>query len=458
MSWLNEKTRELLGRVDELKKANAYPFFRPMENVGSRVKVGTGSYVNFTSNDYLGLSRDPRVMRAGIRGIVQYGTGLGSARPQATSVRHDELEARLARWLGYPACVTFTTGYQSLVGTLSAFLDDDVTVVLDKLAHASIMEGMLLARGEHPDLEVRYFKHNNMAHLRKCLESAEHKNKMVVAEGYYSVDGDLGKIDEMVALCRELDAVLMVDDAHGLGTLGATGRGVGELFGVKDQIDILIGTFSKSFGGIGGFVCADRDIIDYMKLKARSFMFSASLPVAQVEAAMVALDIIENEPQHLQRLRENGAYFRQGLTDLGFDLGDSVGHITPIMLRDQVLTLKFGAYLFYGGEIMMMPFISPGVPPGQERLRCNITAAHTRAQMGYALEALAKVGEMLDVLPKGAKTKATNFQRAYYFATHKLRGVRNAGLPFLTKQLAEAGEKASEWTRRRLGRNNHGSR
>jgi glycine C-acetyltransferase len=455
VSWLNDKTKELLEKVDELKKAKAYSFFRPQENVGVRVKVGTGSYVNFTSNDYLGLSRDPRVMRAAIRGIVQYGTGLGSARPQATSVRHDELERRLARWLGYPACVTFTTGYQSLVGTLSAFLDDDVTLILDRLSHASIMEGMLLARGEHPELEVRSFKHNNMTQLRRCLETAEHKKKMVVVEGYYSVDGDLGKIDEIVALCRELDAVLMVDDAHGLGALGATGRGVGELFGVKDQIDILIGTFSKAFGGIGGFVCASQDLIDYMKLKARAFMFSASLPVSQVEAAITALEIIQTEPQHIRRLRENGDFFRQGLTELGFDLGDSIGHITPIMLRDQTLTLKFGAYLFHGGDVMMMPFISPGVPPGTERLRCNITAAHTRAEMSYALEALAKIGEMLEVLPKGTRTRASNLQRSYWFAGHKLRGLRNAGLPFMVKELTEVGKKATEWTRHQLGGKNH---
>lgn len=451
MSWLNDKTKDLLDRVDELNRSKANPFFRPMENVGARVKVGSGSYVNFTSNDYLGLSRDPRVMKAGIKGIVQYGTGLGSARPQATSIRHDELETRLARWLGYEACVTFTTGYQSIVGTLSAFLDDDVTLVLDRLSHASIMEGMLLAKGEHPELEVRYFKHNNMTQLRRCLETAEHGKKMVVVEGYYSVDGDLGKIDEIVALCRELDAVLVVDDAHGLGALGPTGRGVGELFGVKDQIDILIGTFSKSFGGIGGFVCASRDLIDYMKLKARSFMFSATLPVAQVEAAMAALEIIETEPHHLRRLRENGEFFRAGLKDLGFDLGDSLGHITPIFLRDEVLTLKFGAYLFHGGEIMMMPFISPGVPPGSERLRCNITAAHTKVEMTYALEALAKIGELLEVLPAGTKTKAGNLERGLAFATHKLRGLRNAGLPFLWKEVSEAGKKASAW----LGGNNH---
>jgi len=286
MSWLHDSTIDLLSKVEELREAKAYPFFRPLENVGARVKVGTGSYVNFASNDYLGLSLDPRVVAAGIQGVRRYGTGLGSARPQATSVRHEELERRLAAWLGYEACMVYTTGYQSMVGILAAFMDDDVTLVLDRLAHACIMDGMLLSRGEHPEMEVRFFKHNNLKSLRKCLQTSEHAKKMIVVEGYYSVDGDMAPIPEILELCREFGAVLVVDDAHGLGALGETGRGVAEVFGVQDKIDILVGTFSKSFGGIGGFVCADQPIIDYLMLKARSFMFSASLPVGQVDAAL----------------------------------------------------------------------------------------------------------------------------------------------------------------------------
>jgi 8-amino-7-oxononanoate synthase len=446
LSWLHETSAEILGRIEEAKEAKAWPFFRPQENVGARVKVGNGSYVNFTSNDYLGLSRDPRVMKAGMKGILDYGTGLGSARPQATSVRHEELERRLASWLGYEACMTFTTGYQSLVGTLSAFLDDDVTLILDRLCHASIIEGMFLARGEHPDMEVRFFKHNRMKLLEKCLRTSEYDKKMVVAEGYYSVDGDMGPIDEMADLCRKYGAVLVVDDAHGLGALGPTGRGVGEIFGV--QADILIGTFSKAFGGIGGFVCGDRDLIDYLMLTARAFMFSATLPVSQVEAAIAALDIIETEPQHLRRLHANGDFFRAGLQDLGYDLGDSQGHITPIYLRDEMLTMKFGAYLFHGGDIMMMPFISPGVPPGTERLRCNITASHTRSEMSYALEALAKIGPMLDVLPEGSATRANDLQRFAWLAQHKFRGVQNAGVPYLVNEVTEGAKKAVDYTRR----------
>lgn len=442
MTWMHDKTTELLSRVEEAKEKKAYPFFRPMENVGPQVKVGSGSYINFMSNDYLGLSRHPKVMQAAIAGIENFGTGLGSARPQAHSVRHDELERRLARWLGFEACCNFTTGYQSLVGTMSTFLDDDVTLVLDRLSHASIIEGALLSLGQHPEMEMRFFKHNDPKMLRKALQKAQHPKKMVVVEGLYSVDGDLGRIADFVEIAKEQDAVLIVDDAHGLGTLGPTGRGVGEVFQVMDEIDILIGTFSKSFGGVGGFACADRALVDYIKLNARSFMYSASLPVSQVEAALMALDLMENDLSRLKRLRENAELFREGLLDLGLNLGDSETHITPIMLNEEMLTLKFAAYLFHGADIMMMPFISPGVPPGKERLRCNVTAAHTKAQLGYTLEALAKIGDMLEVLPKGTKTRANNLQRSWWLADHKWRGVRNAGLPYVAKEIGAAAEKA----------------
>ncbi len=450
-TWLHDKTTDFIQRIEEAKAQKAFPFFRPFENVGPQVKVGSGSYLNFMSNDYLGLSQNPALIRAAIKGTQRYGTGLGSARPQATSVRHEELERRLAQWLGTEACAVFTTGYQALVGVMQAFLSDDTTLILDKLSHAAIIDGALLAQGSHPDLEIRFFKHNNIASLAKILGRTEHQKKLVMAEGLYSVDGDLAPVADMVEVCREHDAAIILDDAHGLGTLGPTGRGVAELFGVQREIDMVIGTFSKSFGAIGGFVCADSNLIDYIKLQARSFLFSASLPLAQVEAAIAALDIIENDTWRLKRLAQNGAFFREGLKDIGIDVGKSTTHITPIMIRDELLTLKFGAYLFHGADVMMMPFVSPGVSPGQERLRCNVTAAHTRSQMGYTLEALAKIGTMLDVLPAGTKTSFSNAERALWLAEQKMRSVRNGGLDYVKQEVG----KAVNWTRGHLPFGNH---
>ncbi|MBI4700267.1 MAG: pyridoxal phosphate-dependent aminotransferase family protein, partial [Deltaproteobacteria bacterium] len=288
MSWLHERTTELLQRIDEAKKNKVFPFFRPFENIGPRVKIGRGSYVNFTSNDYLGLSQDPRLVRAATAAVERYGTGLGSARPQATSDRHEALEARLAQWFGYQACAVFTSGYQAMVGLLATFPDDDTTLALDKLSHACIIDGANLALGQHPDLELRFFKHNSAAALRRVLASSEKKNKLVVVEGLYSVDGDLSPLGDLLAVCRELGAAIVVDDAHGIGTIGPTGRGTAEKHGVLGQVDVLFGTFSKSFGGVGGFVLADRELIDFLKLSARSFVYSASLPVAQIAAASAA--------------------------------------------------------------------------------------------------------------------------------------------------------------------------
>ena len=446
MSWLHEKTTEFLQRIDEAKAERAFPFFRRFENIGPRVKVGPGSYINFTSNDYLGLSQDKRLIRASVSGTERYGTGLGSARPQATSDRHEKLESRLARWLGYQACAMFTTGYQAMVGTLVTFLDNETTVILDKFSHACILDGVLMAQGNYPDLEVRFFNHNSIKRLERTLKTAEHSRKMVIVEGLYSVDGDIAPLADVVEVCRRYDAVLVVDDAHGLGTIGPTGRGVAEIHRVMNEVDILVGTFSKSFGSVGGFVVADQELIDYLKLQARSFVFSAALPVAQVEAAAAALDIIENNTALFAKLNENAAFMRSGLVDLGFDIGDSETHITPIMVNDERKTLEFGATMFHGAGVIMIPFIYPGVPKGKERLRCNVTAAHTKAEIGYTLEALAKVGQMLEILPSGAQTQATTLQRAAWLAQHKWSGVRNAGLPFLTSEL----DRAASWAKEQI--------
>lgn len=454
MSWLHDQTTELLQQVDEAKENKVYPFFRPFENIGTRVKVGRKSFINFTSNDYLGLSQDPRLINRAVAGLQQYGTGLGSARPQATSDKHENLERRLAKWLGREACACYTTGYQGMVGVLSAFCDDETTVAADKLSHACIMDGAHLALGMSPDMDLRFFKHNNAKMLRRVLSQSDKPKKMVVVEGLYSVDGDMAPLPDIIAVAKEFGAVVVVDDAHGIGTLGPTGRGVADLQGVLPDIDILFGSFSKSFGGIGGFVVGDQVLIDFMKLKAKSFVYSASLPVAQVEAASAALDIIEKDRSYQRKLESNRDYFRAGLLELGFDLADSETHITPIMVGDEIKTLTFGAYLYHGAGVIMMPFIYPGVPPGKGRLRCNVTASHSKAEMGYTLEALAEIGQMLELLPKGSHTHANMLSKGMWLAKHKLGGVRNAGFGYLTDELKGATSKLTEWTSERLGRSN----
>lgn len=435
MSWLHDKTTEILSRIEKAKSLRAYPYFRQFSSIGSRVNIEDGSYINYTSNDYLGLSQSKVLIEAAVEGTRRYGTGLGSARPQASTVRHTLLEERLARWQGYTGCAVFTTGYQALVGTLQAFLDDETTVVLDKLSHAAIIDGALLAKGQSEDLEIRFFKHNDVVSLDKTLAGAANPKKMVVIEGLYSVDGDIAPLADMLTVAKKHGAVVMLDDAHGLGTLGPTGKGVAEAQRVMGQADLLIGTFSKSFGTVGGFLCADKELIDYTKFAARSFAFSASLPLAQVEAALAALDIIEHDVTLMKRLHENGRRFREGLLSLGLNLGDATTHITPIFLNDEELTIKFAAYLYHGAGVVMIPVISPGVQKGKERLRCNVTAAHTEAQMGYTLEAVAEIGKMLGIIDKRVSTGTPQLDRVKWFLQNEVDGVRRAGLPFLRREL-----------------------
>ena len=450
MSWLHEATTDFLKDVDEIKRQHAFPFFRRFENIGPRVKIARQSYINFTSNDYLGLSQDRRLIGGATAALERYGTGLGSSRLQATSDRHEVLEHRLARWLRYPACAVFTTGYQAMVGLLSTFVDNDTTLAIDKLSHACIVDGAFLAQGTAPDAEIRSFKHNNAKSLRRVLSQSDKKKKLVVVEGLYSVDGDLAPLPELIEVCREFDAPIVVDDAHGLGTIGKTGRGVGEIHNVLDQIDVLVGTFSKSFGGVGGFVLSDHPIIDFLKLRAKAFVYSASLPVAQVEAATAALEIIESDHSYFRRLEDNRDFFRRGLLELGFDLGESETHITPIMVGDEEKTLKFGAYLYHGAQVLMMPFIYPGVPHGKARLRCNVTAAHSQADMGYTLEALAVIGKELGLIDDTARTTAGKATKAWWTAQGKVSAARNAGWAYLAGQLGDVRGKVGRWTKEML--------
>lgn len=450
MSWLEEKTVEFLSTIDELKAKDAFPFFRPFENIGPRVKIGRRSYINFTSNDYLGLSQHPILIKQAMEGTQRYGTGLGSSRLQASTGRHAQLEERLARFMRYPACAVFTTGYQSVVGTLATYLDEECTVVLDNLSHASILDGAALAKGTHPGLELRFFKHNSVRGLRRVLASCAQRKVLVVVEGLYGADGDVAPLAQIVEVCKEHGAALFVDDAHGIGSLGPSGRGTAELQGVLGDVDILMGSFSKAFGTVGGFICASRPIIDFLKVSARAFIYSASLPLAQVEAALAALELMDRDGSRRAKLERNTEIFRAGLTRLGFKLGESAYHITPLMIGDETQAVTFAAYLFHGAQLIMLPFVYPGVPKGKARLRCNVTAAHSEADMGFALEALAVVGRELGLTPPGVATGASKARKALWLAETKLQGARNAGLGYVAEEVSQAFKKLDSWSRARI--------
>lgn len=399
MSWIDEKAHTELARIREARQKQVYPYFREFEKGGIHTSIGGKPVVNFSSNDYLGLTNHPKVKEAAKKAIDKYACGLSSSRLQATTVEHVELERRLAKWFGYEACLMFTTGYQAMLGTIVSLADKDTTLVLDSYSHACILDGTFLAAGipgRAP--EVRFFNHNSARSLERILKSRERKNAMVLVEGVYSLDGDKGNLKEFAEICERYDAALVVDDAHGTGTLGERGTGILEELGLRDKCPILVSTFSKTFGGIGGLLLASEEIVDLVKNNARSFMFSASLPIPIVAAASTILDMLESDgPAMVRELHQKAAYFRGKLTEAGFDLGASNTHIMPVMCREERKTLFMHVALLECG-VLMVPIVYPGVKHGEERLRVNITRGHTQEDMDQALELLKTYGEAFFVL------------------------------------------------------------
>jgi glycine C-acetyltransferase len=393
MNWADKKAHAALERIREAHEKQVYPFFRPFESGGLHTTINGKPIINFSSNDYLGLTTHPKVKEEAKKAVEQFACGLSSSRVQATTTAHVELEERLARWFGYEKVLIFTTGYQAMLGTIMSLADKDTTLVLDNLSHACILDGTFLAAGTPTrQPEVRFFNHNSARSLERVLKTMERKHALVLIEGIYSLDGDMAKIEEFVEICERYNAVMVCDDAHGTGTLGKYGKGIVEHFGLQGKVPMLISTFSKTFGGIGGILAGSADVVDHVKHTARSFLFSASLPVPIVAAASTILTMLENEGEGLvAELHEKAEYMRKSLTELGFDLGLSDTHIMPVMCRDERKALFMHVALIENG-IMMVPITYPGVKLGEERLRVNITRGHSKEDMDKALELLDMYG------------------------------------------------------------------
>lgn len=400
MSWIDDKAHAELARVRDAKAKNVYPLFRAFESGGLHTTIAGKPVVNFSSNDYLGLTNHPKAKEAAKRAIDTFACGLSSSRPQATTTAHVELEERMAKFFGFESALVFTTGYQAMVGAIMSFADSDVTLILDNLSHACILDGTFLAAGTPKRApEVRFFNHNSAKSLERILNSKERKNAMVLVEGVYSLDGDMGTLPEIVEVCERYGAVLVVDDAHGSGTLGTHGRGTLEHFGLEGRVPLVMTAFSKVFGGIGGLLLGASDIIDHVKHTARSFLFSASLPVPVVATVAAILTMLEEEgPALVEELHEKSRYMHKGLMQLGFDVGKSNTHIMPPRCIDEIKTLFMHIALLDQG-VMMMPLVYPSVKLGDERLRLNVTRGHTREDIDKALSLLEKFGRAFFVLP-----------------------------------------------------------
>jgi len=409
MSWITDKAYAELQRVRDAQAKEIYPYFRAFESGGLHTTIDGKPLVNFSSNDYLGLTNHPKVKEAAKAAVDQFACGLSSSRVQATATMHVELEERLAAWYGFEKSLIFTTGYQAMVGTIQALADKDTTIILDNLSHACILDGTFLAAGTPMRApEVRFFNHNSAKALDRVLKKRDRKNALVMIEGIYSLDGDEAKIEEFIDVCAHHENVTIVcDDAHGTGTLGKGRRGIIEKYGLEGKVPVVISTFSKTFGGIGGILLGEADVVDFIKHSARSFLFSASLPVPVVAAASTVLDMLEADGEAMvSELHEKSAYMRKGLADIGFDLGDSDSHIMPIMIREETKAMFTHVALLENG-VLMVPIMYPAVKEGEERLRLNVTRGHTYEDMDKALDLLRKFADSFSLVSEPAKSAAT---------------------------------------------------
>jgi 8-amino-7-oxononanoate synthase len=380
--------------ADQVRERGLYPWFLPLEDTeGTEVVVEGRKILMIGSNNYLGLTTDPRVREAAIEAVKRYGTSCtGSRFLNGTLALHQEAEARLANFVGMEAALVFSTGYQVNLGTISALIGRGDVVVLDKDDHASIVDGAMLALGE-----IRRYSHNDMDHLDRVLEKIdEDTSVLVVVDGVYSMGGDLAPLPDIIPITKKYGARLMVDDAHSIGVMGG-GRGTAAHFGVTEDLDLIMGTFSKSFASLGGFIAGDADVMDYIQHHARSFMFSASMPASNVAAVLAALDIMENEPEHVERLWEVTERMRSGLKEMGFQMGPSTTPIIPIIIGEMEKTFMAWKMCFDAG-LYTNAVIAPAVPPDMGLLRTSYMATHTDEQIDRALNILGEVGRELALI------------------------------------------------------------
>lgn len=383
-------------QAKEAMELGIYPYFRALsDSEGTTAQFEGKEVVMIGSNNYLGLTTDPRVREAAIEAVRRYGTSVtGSRFLNGTLELHLELERRLAEFVGKEAALVFSTGYQSNVGAITAILGKGDFAILDKDDHASIVDGCTMSRGE-----MKRFKHNDPEDLDRVLEKLpEDAGKLVIVDGVYSMGGDIVPLAEISAVCKKHGARLMVDDAHGIGVTG-NGRGTAAHFGLTDDVDLIMGTFSKSFASIGGFIAGSADVMHYIQHHARSLIFSAALPAPNAAAVLAALHIIETEPQHVEVLWDNGDYMRAGFKKLGYNTGNSCTPIIPVIIGDEYRTALAWAGLIDAG-VYTNPVVPPATPPNGSLLRTSYMATHRREHLDRALEAFKKVGEALDLIPQ----------------------------------------------------------
>ena len=375
--------------VKQAKASGSYPYFIPLDrNEGTEVVYQDRRIIMCGSNNYLGLTTHPKVREAAIEAIRKFGTSCtGSRFLNGNMTIIEDLEEKLAKWVGKEASLVFSTGMQVNLGTISSIVGKRDIIILDKEDHDSIVDGAFLSGGK-----IERFRHNDIPHLERVFQSLpEETGKLLVVDGLFSMEGDIAKLPEIIPLCKKYNVRLMVDDAHAMGILGG-GRGTAAHFGMTKDVDLIMSTFSKSFASIGGFIAGDFDVIEYIQHHARSLIFSASIPPANTASVLAALEIMHDEPELVERLAKNAEFMRAGFSQLGFDTGHSESPIIPIIIGDDAMTFKVWRDLFDAG-VFVNPVISPATAPGRQLLRTSYMATHTEPQLVKVLEVFEKVGK-----------------------------------------------------------------
>lgn len=393
MSALRERTRQFREpqRVQDL---GFYSYFRELEShQGTEVIYKGRKVLMFGSNSYLGLNNDPRVKEACIKAVEKYGSGCGGSRfLNGTLDMHVELEDKLAKFLRKDACIAYSTGFQVNLGVLPTLAGRGDYLILDTQNHASIIEGARLSQAS-----AVYFKHNDMKSLETKLRSiGKEAFKMIVVDGVFSMEGDICELPDIVRLAQEYNATVMTDCAHAVGVLGEEGRGTPSFFGLEDEVELIGGTFSKSFASLGGFIAGDADTISYLKHVSRSFIFSASMTPAAVAAVIKSLEILQTEPERLKKLWDNTHYAQKRLVELGFDIGESKTPIIPIYIRDYDKTFQISTRLIQE-DIFVNTVIPPAVRPEDTLMRFSLMATHTKDQIDEAISKIHKVAKEVDI-------------------------------------------------------------
>src|SRR2546430_7849562 len=391
----------LTDQLNDLKAKGTHFHLRVLEDEQAPVCTFDGKKViNLASNNYLGLTTHPKLREAALEATRKYGVGSGAVRTIAGTMKiHMELEEKIARFKNVEACVVFQSGFAANAGTVSAVLGKDDFIISDQLNHASIIDGARLSKAK-----ILVFRHKDIGHAEEQLASVKHQpgRKLLISDGVFSMDGDIGPLPQLCDLAEKYGAIMMVDDAHASGVLGRNGRGTIDHFKVHGRVDIQVGTLSKAIGALGGYVCGTRDLIDFLYHRARPFLFSTSHPPSVAASCIAAFDVLDQEPERIDKLWDNTGFFKRELGNLGFNIGGvntpkSETPLTPTINHDGKLTMDFSRELFKEG-VMGTGIAFPTVPEGKARIRTIMTATHTKDELQQALEVLKRVGKRMGIV------------------------------------------------------------